>query len=882
MSVFQAFWTHSSIHSEPTYIQTHLDNRTGQRYVLWDDIRERFQHAKALNDGRNRIPFLAGADLSDHIPLRIGYRPGVMLEVVVGTTEETRNVRSITSSDDSGRQSLVVYSANQDLIVGSSMPPYTTTTSSQQSNSNLLAITSGHEEPDNRLKQEMEKNCVLNGQVIELQQQILAQQEEILRLQERIQSKDQLLEVQGQEVLRLKAKTHTNSQLSETQREEAIRLQIQVMNQLSETQMLLARTCDLDRDPVPRLFVILPMPRSGQPDVSVTDPSLFQLYFLCECGAHTMSGSSETPHEVHLAKHEGYLLDNPVKFLEKYGRYTLAMMNMVKYGVRAAGTVVPPLESFSSVIDDTIVFLRGRYPDVKTSDGSSSQPSMIGMQETLESVDLRELKFYIKVNDGESGFGNLYRVATREGDIKWVCLDHYRSLHQDPIQLRTVVESNHGKFTELTGRIEIRIATPTLAKQFYGAMVKSRVVQELDITLQWDATMDELQDLCSAVTKAKVISLSISGFYLKGRQDRANRYRRFDPIIQLAANGRIQSLRLNNFDDFFGHVYSPLSLSMAPRLRVLSVDSVMPFDKVLANSFLSSILDKFSSLCELDLRLEPAFRTRWSIPEIVSRLDHIETLALDFQQFSTRMVVSKGTIQSAEVWVTNLGHLLDNDREFLQQGYIDQLVVESIPVGFDDRQLGDILRQNPRIKSMTVGCNAQKALGVINSVIANREKAVKKDDTPLSQFTFELKEDQLVPWVNDRPFDGYDHITATVVFPANSFKFSMRTRFIMCTSSMFFGMTNVAADIISNFGSSLETLRAPSSFADHHAQYLDIITRDKGSQLAVFEVDTSNLREQGLESLSSVLERSELLNTPKMWAWAFQHGIAVEGWGLRL
>ncbi|KAG0007036.1 hypothetical protein BGZ65_011770 [Modicella reniformis] len=93
----------------------------------------------------------------------------------------------------------------------------------------------------------------------------------------------------------------------------------------------------------PRLFIVLPH-GTGPVDGNGSPPSLqFRLYFLCECDSHTTQQDMVTTHVVHMSKDEGYDLERPTEFFDKYGSYVLAMMHMVKYGTMAAGLVVPSL-----------------------------------------------------------------------------------------------------------------------------------------------------------------------------------------------------------------------------------------------------------------------------------------------------------------------------------------------------------------------------------------------------------------------------------------------------------------------------------------------------------------------------------------------------------
>ncbi|KAF9936768.1 hypothetical protein BGZ65_002062 [Modicella reniformis] len=58
--------------------------------------------------------------------------------------------------------------------------------------------------------------------------------------------------------------------------------------------------------------------------------------------------------EVHLAKHEGYDLDRPKEFFERYGSYVLALLYMVKFGITAARLVIPPLAASLKILEGLV------------------------------------------------------------------------------------------------------------------------------------------------------------------------------------------------------------------------------------------------------------------------------------------------------------------------------------------------------------------------------------------------------------------------------------------------------------------------------------------------------------------------------------------------
>ncbi|KAF9358832.1 hypothetical protein BGX34_008748 [Mortierella sp. NVP85] len=862
----QAFTTYPSTPSSGIiYVPTRSDGNTGQRVVLWDDIKRHFKHAEALTNGNDRVLFI-GSGSHDELPLRIAHHPGLVLEVIMsgGSSGNSQSRQlSLTSGSENPfsesamillNQSLVVRSQGQvTLLESHAMQP--AAVHRQQEVASFPAITSGQEYQTPAIEN------YINGNSVSLPQAM--NQQELLQEIQRLRTQNEFIRV--------------------------------VQNRV---QVLLARTYELREHPVPRLFVILPKPMINGPQGRSTSnlpADRFRLYFLCECGEHTMA---DTLHMVHMARHEGYDLDKPRDFFEEYGSYLLTMMYMVKCGVIAGGVVVPsfdntdtmneleslqrdlggPNKSIGSLIDDTIGFIRNLIGGTVPGSESDAQAEHRVLK-ALQGVDLKEMASYL-LPKSKGTLGNLYRMVTPEGHVKWVCREHYRSMYQDSTarQFQDILKANDGALIEETGNIVIKLMEKTLASQFYNSMVEVQGIQELEIALKWNANMEDLQAFARAVTMANVLHLAVDCSFIENTWHHlGSSDSRFDPILQLASNGRIQSLEIKCCPDFFARVGSPSSLTMAPRLRVLVIDGKVPFDT--GYSFLRAILDKYIGLTELDLHLDGRYRKCWSAPDIIQGLRSLEVLKLDYEYFSTRVVICRGTIQSAEMWIMQLCDLLPKDLEFACAGHLDLLVVENTPQASDERRLADILKQNPRIKNLNIGCVGARSHIIIDLVISTRTEAVKKNNT-FTRCRFELKEERLAFWDDDRHFDAFDHVTSMIVFPANSSEFTMRTRYIMRNPFKFLEgfYPDTTGDFILKYGWSLETFRAPSSFSNRHAELLNIVTELKGSQLKMLNVDPTNLNDSGRNYLRRVLKRSEQLDTPKMRSWATKWKFEMDGW----
>ncbi|KAF9982300.1 hypothetical protein BGZ65_003025, partial [Modicella reniformis] len=500
-------------------IPTVIDPKTGRPIILWRDIQAAFEKAKAVWNGESLVPLMIDENLEQVIPLRIAYHPGVVFDVVADTTEQiicTGEDVHPSQFSSAGKES----KEHDNQLNQTAAALHISDNATNHTTSNQTTIMHSLNQNLELLEDEMTKHK-------ELQQQIV----QILELQQH--TSQELLKVQvlqqhtSQEFHMMQESQQTGQELLRKQ-EEMRQMQQRALDRLANiqtsVQAVLTQTYELHEYPIPRLFIVLPKAVGLREKFKSPLSEQFRLYFLCECGTHTMVEDSRTPHEVHLAKHEGYDLEQPTKFFERYGPYVLTLMNMVKYGIVAAGLVVPSLASLKivegldgaqkhleylkknivSLVDDTINFLQ----DIKSNNEAGSElitgSSEFDQLEALEGADLRQLESYLRIKDQGRVLGNLYRIITPEGHVKWVCFDHYRVSYRESSkrQLRDIVEVNNGRFIEEKGRIEIKISSSVLARQFYDAMIKSGSIQELDITLEWDATMGDLRILSKAITKA--------------------------------------------------------------------------------------------------------------------------------------------------------------------------------------------------------------------------------------------------------------------------------------------------------------------------------------------------------------------------------------------
>ncbi|KAF9941632.1 hypothetical protein BGZ67_004463 [Mortierella alpina] len=499
----------------------------GQDMVHWKDIELAFPGAKRVRNGISEINFTRGSDSQSPSPssvldvvLTTAIKPthvdalvedGVLdiLEVAQPSKAKlfpqiaTRATRKAHESEVEQRFISLLPPDVQKRVHASSDIYQTFSKAIHESGGELSEAELRQDRRFQKLEVMMTKNA-------ELQEALLAKQEEASRLQGAMYAKQEEASRLQEQVLR--------------NQEEMKHMQQQALGQLSvlqsRVQAVLTQTYELHEYPIPRLFVVLPQDPSGWDSVNVF-ANKFRLYFLCECGEHSKSINSTTkiPHHIHLAKHEGYEIARPSEFFQQYGAYVLTILKMLKYGVTVAGVVMPAFSQLISpevlgqtihglkTLQDTIVPGVDQVIDWMDKDeGVNEVTGQIETKEALEGADLRKLDTFLKNKDANKVLGNLYRTVTDEGHVKWVCFDHYRTNYQEKAakEFLGVLEAVGGSLNENVGKISVTLHSKTLARQFFSVLGKARSVYELTINLDWAYTTNDLESLEDALKTSTV------------------------------------------------------------------------------------------------------------------------------------------------------------------------------------------------------------------------------------------------------------------------------------------------------------------------------------------------------------------------------------------
>ncbi|KAG0024405.1 hypothetical protein BGZ80_003411 [Entomortierella chlamydospora] len=589
----------------------------------------------------------------------------------------------------------------------------------------------------------------------------------------------------------------------------------------SRVQAILTQTYELHEYPIPRLFIVLPRETQRRDLIMNPFTNRFRLHFLCECGDHTRqqpqtltlpppsqlqhqqqypyqrpaysnsnafqdhqsmsswgSGSTTSidssasshdgsitrmlPHHIHLAKHEGYELDRPNEFFQKYGTRILTLLQMLKYGVTIAGIVVPALaplklkegidkihrglafaeNNLEPKVDYAIQYLEdlasnfanGASVDTMPDNQRSNQDRIMNSPrepvnelEALEGADLRHLSSFLKIKDEGKVLGNLYRIVTNEGHVKWVCLDHYRENYRDSSikQFRDAVAVNNGTFEETTGKVSVRLSSSTIAKQFYESLERARFIQELSLVLDWETTLDDLRSLQDTIRKANVAILKLDFCNTQSPSwELFGRNRRYDPILQMMADAKLQALYLMRCDGFWSRLSKMVatattSFPSSILLRVLSVQGAIESWKA-EQQRMEEFLKHCSHLTDLRLQCGDVDTTFKLVKNATSGFQYLRNLELSVSEANRQEQV---TVEIAQPQAEILSmSITTNKRPYTQliySGHVRKLILyNAFSLSAERATLEKFIQQNQHIHELAIRCSVHEFVPVFEFIRA--------------------------------------------------------------------------------------------------------------------------------------------------------------------
>ncbi|KAG0365799.1 hypothetical protein BGZ54_006200, partial [Gamsiella multidivaricata] len=596
----------------------------------------------------------------------------------------------------------------------------------------------------------------------------------------------------------------------------------------------LARTLDFQEYSGPRLFIVLPkILRPRDHSLSLT-ASQFRLYFLCECGPHTMSENTRRPHEIHFANHEGYDLERPEEFFKRYKTYVLTMAQMIKYGATVEGVVVPAVERFEladetvpgqghfkfmkenlgSLVDATISFVQKQQ--CGTSDGKDDRAEQTDTDEQHEpkGADLRELEWYLKFYSTNYISGNLHRIITPEEHVKCVCADHYRESNFSTVtkELRDFLRSNGGVLYEEMGKVILSLATAMLAQQFYLIISKGCWIQDLSISLDWIVGIEDLRAFATAVNQARILHLTLRGTPLQTETIEGSdmavmagavKHHWFDPIVQAMSDEGIQEKKSEALDwGAMLHVSDPATMTLILDWREDHADGF--FD------------------------------------DMISALQHLKTARIYRQQYFMNATFSEGRINLIEAVVPSLDSILDDDWRLLEEGYLSKLTIYREPMAERWNRLFLILQRNPRLSYLRIGELSDNFFRLAQLI------ALIKKTIGLREGSSALRKVKFYPRDTGIPS------SITIIGPTASIRISTQDQRNIPN-------TGTSKDPHNYDNWYIKRLKMTWGTTDDLALRLDKLTNSQVSRITTLELRPRDLSAIGLDSIDRVIEKSKSL-----------------------
>ncbi|KAF9079508.1 hypothetical protein BGX23_003887 [Mortierella sp. AD031] len=337
----------------------------------------------------------------------------------------------------------------------------------------------------------------------------------------------------------------------------------------------------------------------------------------------------QTKAQIHLAIHEGYELSRPSEFFDRYGPYVLGILKILRHCLAVAALVSPGIgqlqdtvdialnkaeyiaKNTMDAVDMSINFLQQKLEDhafaesfpTQESDDQRGDPSFKNLT-ALEGADLRRLDTFLRNKDKDKVLGNLYRITTSEGHVKWVCLEHYRASYRETAMASflQLVQVNQGVYDAQLRKVTINLSSRTVATEFFRKIAgQAPALNEIDMTINWSFRSADLVTIVTALSQSnvRVLKLDLMDYGRSSRVDlKLPGWGKYYPLMDLLANTKLQGLTIKG-TDFFGSRTSELSRRQSSTfLRSFHhLNVINPTDE----SRLANILRHCPNLAELRL-----------------------------------------------------------------------------------------------------------------------------------------------------------------------------------------------------------------------------------------------------------------------------------------
>ncbi|KAK3821081.1 MAG: hypothetical protein J3Q66DRAFT_332582 [Benniella sp.] len=739
-------------------------------FVLWDEIKGTFPAATRLQCGERIINFMTDAEGNRIRPLRIEYQQDSVIQVIesrlpsvsnYSTKSDTisiiaRSIRSFRSQRQAQNQSET--SSHMRSYQAPSIFSSWNTQERRHSSVNPSFTISASDEPTSRFRTSFYLYEAFLQSIHEGQSD---QAETILN---------------GLYQGRFSGADAHFPELNPDQRPQ----EAEVSTIQSRLQTILTQQYEWHHAPFPRLFVVLPKdfllnnfqqivrgtdrPDSGDKNGHVSGTkswdlsdvnkfcSNFRLHFLCECGEHSRRNLNSTlPHHVHLTKHGGFDLNNPIEFFRRYGHYVMRMLQMLKYGVSVGGYSIPELEtpkptafrpnghsrsnsassgtsshhsssnsssghSIEPAVNLTLEFLKylgaiGQLSIPARTQQGNLQQTMNAKPgkdpEALGGGDLRRLVMFLRGVHSNKAIDSFYRIMTGDGHVRWVCREHFDDSYDSTLmkEFTEMMSMSKSIFDDRLGYVDVALKSSAMATPFYKIVERAQFIQELKVRLRWDVSMNDFKALRDAVLLSNIARLELSCSGSGGSAaDILTRGKKSDPLWQMIIQSKLQAFVLSGYGGFFSRVTVSAKKNT---LRILKIMERIDWKK--EHGKVVEWLENSPQLRELLLRctdIQEAYKT-------IRKLNY-ETCSL------TQLILDGGDTNGVQAWfergvpiamdlvVSSLSDPLLKDSRILRALHVRPGL--HVPSEIDPQLLTMLIPMNSNLTKMIVQCGASQFL----------------------------------------------------------------------------------------------------------------------------------------------------------------------------
>ncbi|KAF9439053.1 hypothetical protein BGZ76_001029 [Entomortierella beljakovae] len=336
----------------------------------------------------------------------------------------------------------------------------------------------------------------------------------------------------------------------------------------------------------------------------------------------------QAEHRLHFAAHQGYQLENSYAFLKKYGAQILSLLQMFRYSIEVPGYTTPSMECLANepeiihspalsggielAIYRSIEFIDRLLQNTRSNPYSQLDSNTVDSTTSYFDPEYEKILEYLKLGDerlstSTKSIAGLYRIITPEGNVKWVCHDHYKPF------IRPTISSNlrgcvGNTYNSMKGSISISLKNHSVASTVFSELGKTKSIIELSINLEWSVNPKELKALVASLEQnTSIVSITLNCNKLNSTINFLGRNNKINPVLQLLSLSRLRSFSLGEMDGFLARASTTSWFSLTHSLDLTGI-----MDWRQQHTQLSVVFRNCPKLMELGLHctnLEDAFTT---------------------------------------------------------------------------------------------------------------------------------------------------------------------------------------------------------------------------------------------------------------------------------